>query len=111
MPAGIAQVPEPLRDLGVLHDAAADEGDLALELRRQVDEHLHPVDARGERRDDELALRAREQLLERVDDFDLGAGEAAAIDVRAVGEQRQHALRAELARTGADRSAAPSIGV
>ena len=48
---------------------AADERDLAIELRRQVDEDLHPVDARRERRDDQPAGRAREDLLERVDDF------------------------------------------
>ena len=91
-----AQVAEALRDLGVLHDAAADERHLALELRREVDEHLHPVDARRERGDHQLAVGAGEQLLERVDDLDLRAGEALAIDVGAVGEQRQHALRAEL---------------
>ena len=68
-----AQVAEPLRDLGVLHDAAADEGHLALELRRQVDQHLHPVDARREGRHHQLAVRAREELLERVDDLDLRA--------------------------------------
>ena len=47
-------------------------------------------------RDHELALRAGEELLERVDDLDLGPGESLAIDVGAVGEERQHALRAEL---------------
>jgi hypothetical protein len=68
----------------------------ALELRRQVDDDLHAVDARGERRDDDHAGRAREDLLERVDDVDLRSGEALAIDVGAVAEQRQHALAAEL---------------
>ena len=43
-----------------------------------------------------LPVALREDLLERFDDLELRAGEAAAIDVRAVGEQRQHALRAEL---------------
>ena len=43
-----------------------------------------------------LPVGAREDLLERVDDLALRAGEAAAIDVRAVGEQREHALGAEL---------------
>ena len=50
------QVAEPLRDLRVVDHAAADERDLAIELRRQVDEDLHPVDARREHRDDDLAL-------------------------------------------------------
>ena len=48
------------------------------------------------RRDDQLALGAGEQLLEGVDDLDFGPGESLAVDVGAVGEQRQHALRAEL---------------
>ena len=91
-----AKVTKPLRDLRVLHDAASDERHFAIELRRQIDEHLHAVDARGERGDDELAGRGGEQLFEGVDDLDLGAGEAAAIDVRAVGEEREHALRPQL---------------
>ena len=85
--------------------AAADERDLAIELRREVDEDLHPVDARREGGDDQPAGRAGEDLLERVDDLELRAGEAAAIDVRAVGEQRQHALGAELRRSGGCRNA------
>src|SRR5882672_65103 len=93
---GNAQVAQPLGDLGVAHHAAADEGHLAIELRREVDEDLHPVDARRKRRHDQLAGRAREDLLERLDDLQLRSGEAAAIDVRAVGEQRQHAGAAEL---------------
>ena len=44
----------------------------------------------------QLAVRAREELFERVDDLDLRAGEALAIDVGAVGKQREHALRAQL---------------
>ena len=43
-----------------------------------------------------LPSRAGEQLLEGVDDLDLRAREALAIDVGAVGKQRQHAARAEL---------------
>ena len=72
-PAGMPQVAEPLRDLRVLDHAAADERHLAIELRREIDEDLHPVDARREHRDDDLALRAGEDLLERVDDFELRA--------------------------------------
>ena len=45
-----AEVAKPLRDLRVLHDAPADERHLALELSRQIDEHLHAIDARRERR-------------------------------------------------------------
>ena len=90
------QVAEPLRDLGVAHHAAADERDLAIELRREIHQDLHAVDARRERGDDQLAGRAGEDLLERVDDVALGSGEAAAVDVGAVGEQREHAFAAEL---------------
>ena len=39
----------------VLDHAAADERDLAVELRRQVHQDLHAVDARRERRDDQPA--------------------------------------------------------
>jgi hypothetical protein len=91
-----AQVSEALGDLGVLNHAASDKGDAAIELRRQIDEDLHPVDARRERRDDQLAAGAGEDFLEGFHDLELGAGEAAAIDVGAVGEQRQHAGGAEL---------------
>ena len=90
------QVAEPLRDLGVAHHPAPDERDLAIELRREIHEDLHPVDAGREGGDDQLAGRAREDFLERVNHLALGSGEAAPIDVRAVGEQREHALAAEL---------------
>ena len=69
---------------------------LAIELHRQVGEDLHAIDARRERRDDELALRAGEDLLEGVFDVDLRAGVPAPIDVRAVAEHREHAFRAQL---------------
>ncbi len=93
---GNAQVAEALRDLRVLDHPAADERHLAVELRRQIDEDLHPVDARGEGRDDQPPARAGEDLLERLDHFGFRAGEAAAVDVGAVGEERQHPLGAEL---------------
>jgi hypothetical protein len=86
---------EPLRHLRVLHHAPADERDLPPELRRQAHQDLHPVDARGEGRHQQPAGRTREHLLERLDDVELRAAVAAAIDVRAVGEERQHALGAE----------------
>ena len=91
-----AQIAEPLRNLGVLDHAAAEERHLAIELRGEIDEDLHPVDARRERGDDQASRRAREDLLERLDDFALRSGEAAAVDVRAVGKQREDAGRAEL---------------
>ena len=65
------QVAEPLRDLRVVDHAAADERHPAVELRGEIDEDLHPVDARREHRDDDLAGGAREDLLEAVDDVAL----------------------------------------
>ena len=90
------QEAEPLRDLRVLVHAAADERHLAIELRREVDDDLQPIQARRKRRDDDLAFGAGEDLLERVFDVRFRAGVAAAIDVRAVAEHRQHAFGAEL---------------
>ena len=75
---------------------APDERDLAVELRRQVHEQLHAIDAGRKGRDHETAVRRREDLLERVDDVDLRAREAAPVDVRAVGKEREHAGGAEL---------------
>jgi hypothetical protein len=95
-PARDAQIAQLLRDLRVALDAAADKGDLALELRREIDHDLHPVDARREGRHHDHAGRAGEDLLEGVDDVDLRSGEALTIDVGAVAEQGQHALPAEL---------------
>ena len=93
---GNPQIPEPLGDLRVLHHAAPEERHLAIELRGEVHEDLHPVDARRERGHDQPAGGAGEDLLERFDDFALRSGEAAAVDVGAVGKQRQDARRAEL---------------
>ena len=104
------QIAEPLRDLRVVDHAAPDERDAAIELRREIDQDLHPVDARREHRDDDLSVGAGEDLLEGVDDVDLGAGEPLPIDVRAVGEQRQHAGRPEL-REPVKVDGSPSSGV
>ena len=93
---GDVQVAEALRDLRVLDHAAADERHLPVELRGQIDDDLHPVDARGEGRDDQPSAGAGENLLEGLGDLGFRAGEAAPVDVGAVGEERQHALGAEL---------------
>jgi hypothetical protein len=95
-PGGNAQIAEPLRDLRVPKHPAADECDFPIELRRQIHEDLHAVDARRERRHDQLAADAREDFLEGFDDVEFRAREAAAIDVGAVGEQRQHPFGPEL---------------
>ena len=65
------QEAEPLRDLRVLVHAAADKRHLAIELRRQVDDDLQAIQARRERRDDDLAFRAGEDLFEGVLDVRL----------------------------------------
>ena len=71
-----------------------DERHLPIELRREIHEDLHAVDARGERPRSTPARRAGEHFLERVNTSRIG--EAAAVDVGAVGEQREHAFAAEL---------------
>ncbi len=90
------EVPQPGRDLRVLDHATPDERHLPPVLLGQVHEHLHPVQARREQRDDDLPLGRGEDLLERVDDLQLRAGVARPVDVRAVAEERQHAPRAQL---------------
>ncbi len=84
-----------LSDLRLLDHPSPDERQLPAELRREVRQELHPVDARGERGDDQPSLGAREQLLERGDDTVFRSREAGPLDVRAVGQQRQHAVRAQ----------------
>ncbi len=93
------QIAEPLCGVGSLQHPAPHERDLALKLIRQVDENLHPVHARRERRHEQLARGRREHFLERVLDFQLRPREAAAVDVRAVAEQRQHAGAAEFGKS------------
>ena len=91
-----AEVAEPLGNLGVVDHPAADEGHAAVELGRQIDDDLHPVDARRKGRDHDFAVGVREDLFEGVRHVDFGAREAPPIDVRAVGEESQHSRRAEL---------------
>ena len=93
------QVAEPLRDLGVLDDPATDERDPPIELEREVQHDLHPIDARRKHRHHDASLRAREDLLEAIDDVAFGAAHPLALDVRAVAEQHQHTLGAQLRET------------
>ena len=79
--------------------------------RGQVDEHLHAVEARGERGDDELALGAGEQLLEGVLDVGLRAGEAAAIDVGAVDNSASTPSAPSCAKRGRSNGLAVERGV
>ena len=104
------QIAEPLGGFGVVDDPAADEGDAAIELRRQVHQDLHPVDREANIETTILPGALGKDLLERVSDVDLGAGEALTVDVGAVGEEREDASRAEL-RQAMDVIGSPSIGV
>ena len=90
------QVAEALRRLRGLQHAASDERDLAAELIGQVAENLHAIHARRKCRHHELSGRGRENFLERVLHLQLRPGESLAVDVRAVGKQRQHAGAPEL---------------
>ena len=95
-PAGYRQVAEALGELRRLDHPPAEERDLAAELRRHVHEDLEAVHAGGERGDDDLPARAREDLLEGGHHVEFRPGEPGPLDVRAVREQRQHTFAAEL---------------
>ena len=92
------EIAQPLRDLGVVDHPAADERHSAVELRREVDDDLHPIDARREGGDDDLAVCVGEDLLEGIGYVDFGSRETAAVDVGAVGQQCQNTRRAELSQ-------------
>ena len=99
----------PLRELhiaelrGDLHDVlhrAARHGDLASAGGGRVDDLLDAVDVRGERRDDDALIAPGELPRERLADGLLAHGIAGALHVRRIGQQRQHALLAQLAEAG-----------
>ena len=85
-----------MSNLGVVDHPAADERHPAVELGRQIHNDLHAVDAGSEGRHDDFAVGVREDLFEGVGDVDFRPREAAAIDVRAVGEKREDTGSAEL---------------
>ena len=110
-PVGHLDVAELAPDPDVLAHRAPDERDLAVERVGGVDDLLHAVDVRGEARDDDAPLAAREDLLEMRADDRLRRREAGPVDVRRVAAQQQDAL-ARRARARREMSAgAPSTGV
>ncbi len=78
-PAGIRRYPSRCAISEFSMTPAADERDPAIELRREIDQDLHPVDARREHRDDDLARRALVKISSNPSmTSTLGAGEALA---------------------------------
>ena len=108
------QVAKPLGNLRVLDHAPSGKSHAAVELSRQIDDDLHPVEAGREHRHDDSPVGAGEHLLETVDDVPFRTADAFALDVGAVAEQDQHPGRAQLGeavevdharrRAGSDRS-------
>ncbi len=93
------QISEPVGNLRVLDHSPADERDPPVELKRQIQHDLHPVQAGGEHRHHDTPLGAGEDLLEPVDDVAFGTADPFPLNVRAVAEQHQHPFGAELRET------------
>ncbi len=65
---GNAQVAHRMRDFDIVHHAAADEGDFAVDARGDVDDLLNTVDAAGEARKNDAARGGAAKILEARDD-------------------------------------------
>ena len=95
---GGLEVAELGRDEHGVDHAAAGDGDLAAVFRGRLADELHAVDVGREgRNNDPLMLRLLEELVEALGDRHLGGGEAGALGVGRIGQQRKHALAAQLA--------------
>ena len=105
---GEAEEAEVERHLGVVHHAAAEEGDRPAGPDRQVGHALDAGDRRGEAGDEHPAARPLEDLLERGHDGVLAAGEPRLLDVGAVREEREHAAVAPLRERRRRRCARPA---
>src|SRR3954447_3043239 len=90
------EVAQALGDLRVLDNPAPDERYSPIELRGQIGQDLDPIEARRKHRDHDLPGRAREDLLESVDDIHFRTGEASPVDIRAIGQEREYAGRSQL---------------
>ena len=77
---------------------------------RQIDHGSACDRCSREHRDDDLALGTGENLFEPFGDIDFRSGESSAIDVRAVGQEREHPFRAQLGKP-VNVDGSPSIGV
>ena len=93
---GDLDVAEIARDVHVLSHRAADDGDLPADGDAHVDRLLHAVDVRGERRDHDPPGERRDDLPERLADDALRLGEAGALCIGRVAEQKVDAAVSEL---------------
>ncbi len=89
-------VAEVSRDVDVLAHRAADDNDFAAGPDGDVDRLLHSMDVRGKAGDEHAPLAPRDDLIERLPDQPLGAGEAGSLGVRRVAEQQVDTHRAQL---------------
>ena len=95
------QVAQLAGHLGVGDHAAPTDGDLAARLNRQVDDLLHAVDVGGERCHDDAALAGLgKQAAHAFGDGLFSGGEARALCVGGICQQRQHTLAAILGNRG-----------
>ena len=100
-PFGSVQVSQLQGHLGVVGHAAAAHCHLAAVLHRQVDDLLDAVEVGGEGGDDDaLFVRPAEQVRKALGHLLLGGGEAGALGVGGIAQQRQHALGAVLREGG-----------
>ncbi len=84
---GNAQVAHRVRDFDVVHHAAADEGDFAVDARGDVDDLLNAVDAAGEAGENDAARGGTAEIFEARDDGTFGGSEAGALDVGGIGKR------------------------
>ena len=83
-------------DLDILLHRSTDHGNLAMELSSGIQHLLDSRDVRSERRNDDSTRRAADDPLERLSNHLLARRVAGSLGTRAVGDQRQHPLCAEL---------------
>jgi hypothetical protein len=88
------QVAEALRGLDVVDERTSHQEYLAAMLARDVDDLLHAVDVRRERRHEDASLRVREHAIERAADRAFGRPMAGHERVGGVADEQRHALLA-----------------
>ena len=89
-------IPEVAGDVHVAPHRTADDDNLAAGVDADLDRLLHAVDVRREARDENAPAARRDDLPERLADDALAPGEARALGVRRVGEQKVDTAVAEL---------------
>ncbi len=90
----MSQKAEVVGDLGDVAHAAADDGDLAAELLREIDDLLQAVNGGTEGGDEEAAFGAVEDVFEARADGAFGFGIAGPIGIGGVRHEQQHAALA-----------------